>query len=1260
MPDESEPGAAAFVADLVGSTALGERLDVEDVAAAVGAAVAAVVMAVETHGGQVRQLAGDGVMAEFPVPSVEGHVDAIRAGVVAVTRVAELAEEAGTALALRVGVECGGGTAETAAFDLAAALEAAAPPGSVLAGPRLHARLEHVVGWAPGPDIDVARGARVGTWRPQLAPPRSNELEAPEVRDAPGVREERKVVAALFLGTNPTRGSATVDAAAAHARQVVERYEGVARNLAGGITVAFFGAPAHEDDVERAVRAGLEAVRSPAGRRAGARAGLTVGPAALVLHGAGHHVEHTALGDVMNTAARLLGAAAAGELLCTSDLHRRVASRFSEADRRQLALKGKSAPVEAVVVGGERTGSLLAHHDGPLVGREDELALLRRHVEAHRRGARGRLVLIEGDAGVGKSALVAAACTHAANGPRPLHLLLAGCASHAQPLPYWPLRHAAASLLDDAGELGGIAPGDRSGLELVAGRGQIDRGPHLSADALHDRAVAAFADRLRQLSRGSAVLLVVEDLHWADPQTIEVLDALIADGTALVVGTRRPVTGHGSDRLADLAGSSGAVVRLRPLGAGQDRALLDAFFERAVLPADLEQQVLVLADGNPLFLGELCRHLVDQGVVVRDEHGWRFAGAADLHLPDTVQRVVLARADRLPRDARTVLDVAALAGEIDVTVLQRAIGDRASTGPALRELERLAIVEHDGERVTFPHVVIAEAIAETILRRDRRQLHLRLAHALAELRADVPELWGTLAWHASGGGDAELAHRFAEPAGTHALAHLAFEQAARHFDLAIRAGNDLDVPESERCRLLLRLGRARHAAGLLEAAMDAFREAAHVADRVGNTDDLAAAALGFEAAFFDTRRPRTADGGPRPLLQRALAASESEALRARLLAALASDHTFAGERRTARKLADESIALARSAGGPAVLARALHAWGLTRDAPGESPARLDATTEMERAASEAGDGELALEAGRLRLVEELRLGRMGEASETIRRVEALAQDLGQPRYLWYPAMWRAMWQLQRGDLDEAEACIEAFVDEGRRRRYADATVVHAVQTFLLRREQRRASEVAPLIRALQARDGDDGAQRWEPILCALAAELGQREEASRIVEDYVRQDFAQIPDDQSATIVVALLADASACVGHRAAAAGLYSRAVSWAGEYLVVGSGAIWLGSAAHVLGVLAGAAGRRRVAVDHLEQAYAANLAAGSEVLAAHSAVEAACALAGDDPEGARQRLDDARELADGRPTPRLRHRITEVEHVLAGRRAHPHPHP
>jgi class 3 adenylate cyclase len=1229
----------AFVADLVGSTSLGERLDVEDLAAVVGAAVAAVVLAVESHGGEVLQLAGDGVMARF-VGGDGAAMAAVRAGVAASDLVIEQGGTERDRVAVRVGIESGFADAADDLFDLATALEAAAPADGVLAGPVIRRRLRGQLDWQRGDDVSAPDGSSIPSWRPHLAddvaaPPTAATSDADRSTE---VREERKVIAALFVAT-PADGSHG-DHVAAEVRRIIERYEGTARTLTGGVTVAFFGVPAHEDDAERAVRAGLEALHTAPGTRAGA----TVGPAALVLHGAGHHVEFTALGDVMNTAARLMAAAGSGELLCHSGLHERVHHLFAVADRRQLTLKGKAEPVDVVVVGDERDRPVLAAGEAPLVGRHREISHLESWIETVFAGGHG-IAVVEGDAGVGKSAVLAEVCaTAAAHGA---DVLTGATASHAHTLPYWPLRHVAAALLDDDRSTSRHA--QRSGLALVAGRvrpegrGAVDVG---SADALHEQAVQALVDTLRDRSIRQPVLVVVEDLHWADPWTVAALEA-VADVIPVLV-TRRPVTGHASQDLVDRARADGTALGLEPLSSGQDRALVDAFFGRAVLPADLEEQILELAHGNPLFLGELCRHLVDQSTVVRDAAGWRFNEIEELNLPDTVQRVILSRADRLPPSVRAVLDAAAVvSGGLDIQVLRHIVGDE-STDPALAELRRAALLGHDGQRVWFTHAVVAEAIASTMLRRDRRRIHARAARAFAALRADVPDLWGTLAWHAAEGGDAELAFCYAEPAAEHATARLAFEQAARHYELALRVGAEVGVAPADRVGLLLALGRQRHAAGLLAGALDAYEQAAELAVQLCDRHGVGLAALGHEAAYFATRRPRTGTSGA--LLRRALNLVDDPTSRAQLLGALATDRAFAGEEAESKRLADEALALARSLDDPGVLAAALHAWRMTRGAPDETGERLLATIEMEETATQAGDGAMALEAGRLRLLDELTLGRMAVAHATIHRVEALAEGLGQPRYLWYPAMWRAMWHLHRGELEDADEHIEAFREEGRRRRYADTETVYAAQLFLLRREQGRCREVDPLIQTARRRGDAVVPYRYLPVAAALDAELGRTAEARDILDHYVAEDFSQVPSDQSAGIVVAVLADACAAIDHGAAAEGLYNRARPWRDQHIVVGSGAVCIGAGAHVLGVLAAVLGRWTDAADHFRDAYEANKAAESPLLAGRSAAEAALALhrLGEAHEASRY-LSLARTHATHTSSVRLARRIAHAQRSL-----------
>jgi class 3 adenylate cyclase len=1208
---------------MVGSTALAEAFDVEDVATAVGTVVGTAVLTIERYGGTVADVAGDGVVGVFGAGAA-AVADAIRAGLQiteAVSRepVALTSRSAGTqatavTLRLRAGVEVTtDGRTRSEGIAEARRFETAATPGSVLVGSRARRLVDHWFEW------DLAPAGRPGaaTVRSALAASgRSARTRAHRVRrSAPNAmvayREERKTVVVLFAGFD---AGADVDPVGLtrRARAVVERYGGWSAETAGRV-LGLFGAPVvHEDDAERAVLAGVEIVRVASVARSSGRIGIASGPVVLGPYGAGEHIEYTALGDAVNTACRLHEAATAGAVVVPRDLYDGLRSRFETAGEPVLTLKGKSSPVHAVLVSGSRPAATRPRpRSAALVGREQERASVARAVERFV-GGDGAFVLIEGDPGIGKSLLAADACALAEARLPNLDVSVLQASSYASTVPFWPMRPAIDRWVDGANVR--LQRADVDVLRLVGGASPLppgNAGEQIRTDALHSRVTTLMVEGLAKQHDVRPTALVFEDVHWADVHTIGLIERLVDETRLLVVATCRRDGGELVGRLKTVL--PGLCLDLGPLPDGTAAAFLDAMVGQAVLPWTVERRILALAEGNPFFLEQLVRGLISDGRLRRCEGGWRYVGAPNAALPDTVERVVLARIECLASPARAVLDVAAVLGSsVDIEVLEAVTEYGAEVEGSVAALVKAALLAEsldEPARYVFAHAILHETAYGNLLRRHRIALHARCAAALVRLRRGDQRVWEDIARHAWEGGNAELALEWAEQAAGDALARLSFHQAARCYELASRAAGRLGRDGREGVRIGLALGDARRGAGLLHEAMDSFERAAVGAAEIGDYAMQAHAALGFEDACYASRQPRVGESDPSTvLLEGALGAvpSAETGLVTRLSASLAVAVSFAGDLDRGLQLSDDALRVARAEGDPTVIARALQAWRLVRRAPSFLQARYRCARAMVTAAREAGDRELTFEAARLRLIDELELGWMRRADRTVVEIGTLVHDLRQPLYLWYPPMWRAMRLLHRGNLHAADEAIDAFRTSGRRHGYQDVDLVHGLLVFLLRREQGRAAELEDLCRRLA-----EQTRRWRPVLAALAVELGDPDGAGAILDDYCAGRFREVPRDQAIGAPIAMLADAAVATSHAGAAEALKELALPFQHQHLVVGSGAVCLGATSQILGFLAAASGRTSEAGGWFLRAMRQHRAADSPLLAAHSACEAAVAF-------------------------------------------------
>ncbi len=652
------------------------------------------------------------------------------------------------------------------------------------------------------------------------------------------VREERKVLTAVFADVAGSTALAerldaedvklVVGEAIARIVGEVESLDGHVKDLAGDGVLAFFGAPTtREDDAERAVRCALRIVaemdeyarevrRGWGAEGFGVRVGLATGAVVLGEVGAGARVEYAAFGDTVNVAARLQSAAEPGSVLVDEATHRAVERLFAWGDRRELELKGKSEPVAAwpvagVAADGARTQRGLPGVETRLVGRSRELGTGRDALEGLRAG-RGGVLVVAGDAGIGKSRLLAELRAFAErDGSRWLE---GRCVSYGESLPYWPfrdllrgewigagadepelrvrvgLRRRLEQLFgaDGAGEL---YPYLGSLLEVALEHEAAARTAQLSPEALQWRTFEVVGQLFARLAEEAPLVLALEDLHWADATSIQLLEQLLSlaeDAPVLLVLSLRPERDHPAWALREHASREFPhllrEIDLGPLGDA-DGELLAALVAPASLPAELERRVLEAADGNPFFLEELVRSLADVGALVREEDGWRFDHAVEVEVPPTVEKVILARLDRLSAEARDLVTAAAALGRtFALPLLEGVVGDVPAD--SLHELQRLGLLRQSRRwpqpEFRFRHALIQETAYRTLLAEQRTSLHRRAAEWLEERYAGrEAEVLGLLAHHWLRADDEAKAADYLLRAGDKARLEYALDEAIEHY-----------------------------------------------------------------------------------------------------------------------------------------------------------------------------------------------------------------------------------------------------------------------------------------------------------------------------------------------------------------------------------------------------------------------------------------------------------------------------------------------
>ncbi len=837
---------------------------------------------------------------------------------------------------------------------------------------------------------------------------------------------------------------------------------------------------------------------------------------------------------------------------------------------------------------------------GVFVGREDLLHQLRSAFNDARSG-RGRLVLLVGEPGSGKTSTADQLATYARL--REAQAVAGHCYEGEGAPAFWPWVQILRSCLADrhpeelASLLGSSAPDISQLVSEVRERlPSVPPPPDLEPHQARFRLFDSITTVLKNASRARPLVLILDDLHWADRSSLLLLEFLareLRDSRLLVVGTyrdlqldrRHPL----SQTLAELS-RQGLGERLTLSGLSEEDVarfleLTAARKPPAALVSDLYRQT----DGNPFFVKEIVRLLVSEGRLER----WDESGSGSIPIPQTVHEVVDRRLDRLSDSCRRVLTIASAVGrefQLDVVEpLADLAGDQVLEALEEAVAARLVIESpRPAGRYTFAHALIRQALYEQIGAGRRVRLHRRIAERLEALYRAAPEAhFAELAHHffqAGAAADLEWAIHYSVRAAERATLQLAYEEAVGHFERALQAIDLAPAPDpAHRCDLLLALGEAHTRAGHASQAADTFHQAAAIARSLASTPRLARAALGFGAGAIGARYG-TLDQRLVDLLEEALQAlgDADGVLRARLLAHLALAWYTSSERRLDRSR--EAVEVARRTGDPAALLAALYSRSISLEGFPKVDERLALAAEMVRVAEQAGAKEMALR-GRFRYFRELlELGDLAAFDQQLEVYRRLAEELRQPVYLWLAPFYRACRALSEGRFDECEQLLQQAQAIGQKAQDQNAILFFHTQTTTLRRVQGRYAEAELAVRGLLEKY--PGIPGWQVSLSYILCELGRLDEARPVYERWAVAGFTALPRDGAWQISTVLLAQMCALFHDTARAPVLYDLLLPFAGRNVVVGSSAVFYGPVSRQLGLLAATMGRWQEALQHFEQ--------------------------------------------------------------------------
>ena len=839
--------------------------------------------------------------------------------------------------------------------------------------------------------------------------------------------------------------------------------------------------------------------------------------------------------------------------------------------------------------------------------------------------------MLAGDAGMGKTRLCQEVAAEAAR--RNIPTVWGRCFEEPGAPPYWPwilaIRTAIGScddtrlrslLGDDAAPIAEIVP------EVRCRLGDLPPVCALEADQLRFQFFNAIAQVWQRIAAENSLLLILDNLHWADPTSLRLLSFIAAElgeHRLMLLGTYRQTElsrEHAlGESLADLTRYPG-YQRIHLTGLSRDET---AQFLHSVSGASPSPEVLAAiherTEGHPLFLVETVRYLLAEmrtgASLEQDDAGVLKA------IPAGVREIIGKRLNRLSVSCARILAIAACIGRTFSTELLMPLVSEISEEALLAALEealaaRIIEAETRPDQYQFSHALIRETLYDEMLPVRRARLHLRIGELLeARHRDDIAPYLPQLAYQFGAAlpeGSPARALDYVRRAADSAAKLVAHEEAVRLYRHAL----DLQQryfpgTHDSRCALLLGLGAAQDSAGASEASRETFLEAAASARALGSATALVQAAIGFAMAGWRLGQP-----GKQAvtLLTEALAApleKEDGRLRVELLASLCRAYAFTDCPAEATRAYREAVALARRLDDPSALYRALVSFHTTRFfAPDQLDERLAAAREALALAEEYPQEAWA--------VTELYGWHFGDLVEKgdfdAARVVAdahvrVAQVARQPFFQAAALSSQTLLAIHEGRFADAEALARETLRVGSRFSPANAAGVYGMQMFSIRREQGRLAEVLPVLRHFVATQPDTAI--WRPGLALLYRELDLRAETRAAFEGLAADDFAAIPRGGLWPTSMAFMAEVCAYLKDAARAATLYRLLLPYAGRNIVTGNNAPCFGATDRLLGMLAATVGERDTAQRHFEAALEINVRTGGRPWLAYTQLRYAALL-------------------------------------------------
>jgi len=872
------------------------------------------------------------------------------------------------------------------------------------------------------------------------------------------------------------------------------------------------------------------------------------------------------------------------------------------------------------------------------VGREQELAILRSGLEGALAG-RGRLALLAGEPGIGKTRTAEEFADYARS--QHVQVLIGRCYDGEGVPPFWPWVQIVRTYLtayDDLTVQTIMASGAAAIAAVLPEVGK--RLPHLPVPPLlaSEHARFRFFDSFTVFLKNAAtvqpLMLILDDLHWADTPSLLLLQFLtreIGDTRLFIIGTYRDLEFAPAHPFAQTLGALARVGDSQTLSLhGFTESDVAQFITLTTTHAPAPGLIAAIHQktaGNPFFVTEVVHTLVCDGEMASLDS----QSVEAVPLPQRVRAAIAYRLGTLSASCRDVLSIAAAIGQEFTLPLLAAV--QTKPGAVLDASTLLALL-HEAVaarfviplprgvgRYSFAHALVRETLYAGLGEDHRVQLHRQIGETLEQMAdKDIDgtvastsgELLAELAFHfflAAPGGDNEKAIAYAIRAGERTAALFAYAEAANQYEHALQLLELTRSDELRRAELLLQLGDVQRKAGRTTAARETLRLVADFARVLRQRGDsahaasfLARAALSFSTGFGGV----TTIGGVEDsfiigLLEEALATlgEEESKLRARVLSRLALELYFSREPQRQAALSQEAVAVARRVGDPATLAYVLYVRLIALQEPGNFAERGATASEVIRLATGAGDKELVLHGQRLRLCHLLELGDLATADREFSVYAQRAEELRQPSYLWFLKTWKAIRAWLRGHFAEASRLAREALAIGQRAQDPDAAQCFTVQIFGIHIGFKSLQGIDLPVQEFA--DQYTAVPSWRSALMLLYASIGVKEEARREFEQFAANNFADIPRDENWMITITNLAQVCTVLRDQPRAALLYDILLPYAQRCVVVQPALLQNGSAARFLGLLAMVLARWGDAEAHFENALRQNQQMGAKPLVA-----------------------------------------------------------